>query len=101
MLDKVKANSWKGNPNASSADIAMIMLQSVVAKRPQLIELAARLDATMVIPNVGDISICDMLLKAIPLSIPVKASKSIVGLHMVDIWVILSAVLKKGDWFSS
>ncbi len=49
----------------------------MVAKRPQLIELAVRLDATMEIPDGGDTSICDMLSNAIPLIIPVKASKTL------------------------
>jgi hypothetical protein len=68
MLDKVKANASKGNPNASSAVITMTMLQSVVAKRPHFIELAARLDATMEIPDREDTSICDALSKEVPLT---------------------------------
>jgi hypothetical protein len=44
-----------------------------------------RLDATMEIPNREDTSICDTLSKAIPLCIAVKASKSSIGLRMVDI----------------
>jgi hypothetical protein len=47
MLDKVKANASKGNPNASSHEIAKTMLHSVVARRMQLIELAVGLDATI------------------------------------------------------
>jgi hypothetical protein len=47
MLDKVKANVSKGNPNASSHEIAKTMLHSVVARRMQLIELAVGLDATI------------------------------------------------------
>ncbi len=53
MLDKEKANASKGNPNVSSAEIAMMMLGSVIAKRMQFIELAGGLDATMEIPNGG------------------------------------------------
>jgi hypothetical protein len=33
MLDKEKANASKGNPNVSSAEIKMMMLGSVIAKR--------------------------------------------------------------------
>ena len=63
MLDKVKANASKGNPNASSHEIAKTMLHSVVARRTQLIELAVGLDATMEIPDGGGgTSICDLLL---------------------------------------
>ena len=47
MLDKVKANAFKGNPNASSHEIAKTMLLSVVARRMQLIELVVGLDATI------------------------------------------------------
>ena len=63
MLDKVKANASKGNPNASSHEIAKTMLHSVVARRTQLIELAVGLDATMEIPDGGGgTSISDLLL---------------------------------------
>jgi hypothetical protein len=66
MLDKVKANASKGNPNASSHEVAKTMLQSVVAKRTQLIELGGGLDATMEIPDGrGGASICNLLLRAI------------------------------------
>jgi hypothetical protein len=97
MLDKVKANASKGNPNASSHEVAKTMLQSVVAKRTQLVELAGGLDATMEIPDGGgETSICDLLSRAIPMSIPTKINKISVTVHMVDIWVIISAVLKTG-----
>ena len=72
MLDKVKANASKGNPNVLSCEIAKTMLHSVVARtrRTQLIELAVRQDATMEIPDGrGGTSICDLLLRAIPMSI--------------------------------
>jgi hypothetical protein len=103
MLDKAKANSSKGNPNASSHEIAKTMLHSVVARRtqPQLIELAGGLDATMEIPDGGgETSICDLLSRAIPTSIPTRITKISVAVHMVDIWVILSTVLKT-DSFSN
>jgi hypothetical protein len=59
MLDKVKVNASKGNPNASPREIAKTMLHSVVASRTQLIELAVGLDATMEIPDGGGkTSIC-------------------------------------------
>ena len=97
MLDKVKVNASKGNPNASSHEIAKTMLFSVVARRTQLIELAVGLDATMEIPNGGGgSSICDLLLRAIPISIPTKINKISVTVHMVDIWVIMSTMLKTG-----
>jgi len=65
MLDKVKVSASKGNPNASSHEIAKTMLHSVVARRTQLIELAVGLDATMEIPDGrGGASICDLLLRA-------------------------------------
>ena len=96
MLDKVKVNASKGNPNASSHEIAKTMLFSVVARRTQLIELAVGLDATMEIPNGGGgSSICDLLLRAIPAIIPMKISKFSFTVHLVDIWV-MSAVLKTG-----
>ncbi len=53
MLDKVKANASKGNPNALSHEIAKTILHSVIARRTQLIELAVGLDATMEIPDGG------------------------------------------------
>ena len=97
MLDKAKANSSKGNLNASSHEIAKTMLHSVVARRTQLIELAGGLDATMEIPDGGvETYICDLLLRAIPISLPTKINKISVTVHMVDIWVIMSAVLKTG-----
>ena len=97
MLDKAKANSSKGNPNASSHEIAKTMLHSVVARRTQLIELAGGLDATMEIPDGGgETSICNLLSRAIPTSIPTRISKISVAVHMVDIWVIMSTVLKTG-----
>ena len=66
MLDKAKTNSSKGNPNASSHEIAKTMLRSVVARRTLLIELAGELDATMEIPDCGgESSICDLLSRAI------------------------------------
>ena len=73
------------------------MLHSVVARRTQLIELAGGLDATMEIPDGGvETSICDLLSRAIPTSIPTRITKISVAVHMVDIWVIMSAVLKTG-----
>ena len=53
MMDKVKVNAStsEGNPNASSHEIAKMMLHSVVARRTQLIELAVGLDATIEIPD--------------------------------------------------
>ena len=39
MLDKAKVNASKGNPNASSHEVAKTMLQSVVARRTQIVEL--------------------------------------------------------------
>ena len=95
MLDKAKANASKGNPNASSHEVAKTMLHSVVARRTQLIELAGGLDATMEIPDGGGgTSICDLLSRAIPTIIPTKISKISVTVHLVDIWVIMSTVLK-------
>jgi hypothetical protein len=97
MLDKVKANASKGNPNASSHEVAKTMLQSVVAKRTQLVELAGGLGATMEIPDGrGVTSICDLLSRAILMSIPTKINKISVTMHMVDIWVIVSTMLKTG-----
>ncbi len=46
MLDKVKVNASKGNPNVSSCEIAIMMLGSVIAKRTQFVELAGELDGT-------------------------------------------------------
>ena len=51
MLNKLKANASKGNPNALSHEVAKTMLQSMVAKRMQLVKLAGGLDATMEIPD--------------------------------------------------
>jgi hypothetical protein len=94
MLDKAKANSSKGNPNALSHEIAKTMLHSVVTRRTLLTELAGGLDATMEIPDGGgETSICDL---PIPTSIPTRITKISVAVHMVDIWVIMSAVLKTG-----
>jgi hypothetical protein len=98
MLDKAKANASKGNPNTSSYEKAKTMLHSVVARRMQLIELAGGLDATMEIPDGrGETSICDLLSRAIPTIIPTKISKISVTVHLVDIWVIMSAVLKNEE----
>ena len=97
MLDKVKVNASKGNPNALSHEIAKTMLHSVVPRRTQLIELAVGLDATMEIPDGGEgTSICDLLLRTIPMSIPMRLTKISVTVHMVDIWVIMSTMLKTG-----
>jgi len=69
----------------------------VVAKRMLLIELAGGLDATMEIPDGGgETYICDLLSRAIPTSIPTRKTKISVAVHMVDIWVIMSAMLKTG-----
>ena len=96
-LDKAKANSSKGNLNASSHEVAKTMLHSVVVRRAQLIELAGGLDATMEIPDGGgETSICDLLSRAIPTSIPTRITKISVAVHMVDIWVIMSTMLKIG-----
>jgi len=97
MLDKVKAKASKGNPNVSSHEIAKTMLHSVVARRTQLIELAVGLDATMEIPDGGgETSICNLLSRAIPTSIPMKITKISITVHMVGIWVIMSTMLKTG-----
>ncbi len=40
MSDKVKVNASKGNLNVPSAEIAMMMLRSLIAKRTQLVKLA-------------------------------------------------------------
>jgi hypothetical protein len=40
MSDKVKVNASKGNLNMPSAEIAMMMLRSLIAKRTQLVKLA-------------------------------------------------------------
>ena len=42
----------------------------------------------------GGTSICDLLSRAIPTIIPTKISKISVTVHLVDIWVIMSTVLK-------
>jgi hypothetical protein len=44
----------------------------------------------------GGASICDLLLRAIPISIPTKITKISVTVHMVDIWVIMSTMMKTG-----
>jgi hypothetical protein len=46
----------------------------------------------------GGTSICDLLLSAIPMSIPKRLTKISVTVHMVmvDIWVIISTMLKTG-----
>jgi hypothetical protein len=44
----------------------------------------------------GETAICDLLLRAIPISIPTKITKISVTMHMVDIWVIMSTMLKTG-----
>ena len=44
----------------------------------------------------GGTSICDLLSRAIPTIIPTKISKISVTVHLMDIWVIMSAVLKTG-----
>jgi hypothetical protein len=51
----------------------------------------------MEIPDGGvETSICDLLSRAIPTSIPTRITKISVAVHMVDIWVIMSAGLKTG-----
>ena len=60
----------------------------------QLVELAVGLDATMEIPDGGETSNCDLLSRAIPASIPTRLTKISIAVHMVDIWVIMSAMLK-------
>ena len=80
----------------SSCEIAMMMLQSIVAKRMQLVELAGGLDATMEILDGGETSICNLLSRAIPSSIPMRLTKISVAVHMVDIWVVMSTMLKTG-----
>jgi hypothetical protein len=44
----------------------------------------------------GGASICDLLLRAIPISIPTKITKISITVHMVDIWVIMSTMMKTG-----
>ena len=44
----------------------------------------------------GGASICDLLLRAIPISIPTKITKISVTVHMMDIWVIMSTMMKTG-----
>ena len=78
-------NASKGNANTSSHEIAKTMLHSVVARRMELIELAGGLDASMVIPDGGGgTSICELLARAIPTSIPTRLTKISVAMHMVD-----------------
>ena len=51
----------------------------------------------MEIPDGGEgTSSCDLLLRTIPMSIPMRLTKISVTVHMVDIWVIMSTMLKTG-----
>ena len=65
----------------------------VVERRVYLLELAGRLDASMEIPNAGEITIKDLLSKVIPIHIPVKITKIKVCQIMTDIWSVLQVVL--------
>ena len=49
----------------------------------------------MEIPNGrGGASICNLLLRAIQINLPTNINKISVTVHMVDIWVIMSSMLK-------
>ena len=44
----------------------------------------------------GGTSICDFLLRAIQTSIPTRLIKISIAVHMVNIWVTMSIMLKTG-----
>ena len=65
----------------------------VVEGRAYLLELAGGLDASMEIPNAGEVTIKELLSKVIPIHIPIKITKIKVCQIMTDICSVLQVIV--------
>jgi hypothetical protein len=93
MQDRLNKNFSQGDPNSTSIETMKSSVGRVVERRKYLLELAGGLDASMEIPNAGEITIQDLLSKVIPIKIPVKITKIKVCQIMTDIWSVLQVVV--------
>jgi hypothetical protein len=93
MQDRLNKNFSQGDPNSISIETMKSSVGRVVERRAYLLELAGGLDASMEIPNAGEITIKDLLSKVIPIHIPVKITKIKVCQIMTDIWSVLQVVV--------
>lgn len=93
MQDRLNKNFSQGDPNSTSIETMKSSVGRVVERRVYLLELAGGLDASMEIPNAGEITIKDLLSKVIPIHIPVKITKIKVCQIMTDIWSVLQVVV--------
>ena len=93
MQDRLNENFSQGDPNSTLVETMKSSVGRVVERRAYLLELVGGIDTSMEIPNAGDITIRDLLLKVVPIYIPVKITKIKVCQTMTDIWSVLQAVV--------
>ena len=93
MQVRLNKNFTQGDPNSTSIETMKSSVGRVVERKAYLLELAGGLDASMEIPNAGEITIKDLLSKVIPIHIPVKITKIKVCQIMTDIWLVLQVVV--------
>ena len=93
MQDRLNKNFSQGDPNSTSIETMKSSVGRVIERRVYLLELAGGLDASMEIPNAGEITIKDLLSKVIPIHIPIKITKIKVCQIMTDIWPVLQVVV--------
>ena len=94
MQDRLNKKFSQGDPNSTSIKTMKSSIGRVVERRrAYLLELAGGINASMEIPNAGEITIKDFLSKVIPIHIPVKIMKIKVCQIMTDIWSVLHVVV--------
>jgi hypothetical protein len=93
MQDRLNKNFSQGDPNSTSIETMKSSVGRVIERRVYLLELAGGLDASIEIPNAGEITIKDLLSKVIPIHIPIKITKIKVCQIMTDIWPVLQVVV--------
>jgi hypothetical protein len=93
MQDRLNKNFSQGDPNSTSIETMKSSVGRVVERRAYLIELAGGLDASIEIPNAGEVTIKELLSKVIPIHIPVKITKIKVCQIMTDIWSVLQVIV--------
>jgi hypothetical protein len=93
MQDRLNKNFSLGDPKSTSVETIKSSVGRVVERRVYLLELVGGLNASMEIPDAGEITIRDLLSKVIPIHIPIKITKIKVCWIMTDIWSVLHVVL--------
>jgi hypothetical protein len=93
MQDRLNENFSQGDPNSTSVETMKSSVGRVVERRAYLLQLMGGLNASMEIPNAGEITIRDLLSKVIPIHIPVKITKIKVCPIMNEIWSVLQVVV--------